>query len=162
MNSKPLTKGIVIGSSAGGLSSKPPLSKEELENKGKGIKIDPSEEDKKKALEKEMEKQRQINSILRQRHADPTGLEKGDPTKKYCYETIEQILSLGNMYDFLKAPKKCYEIENSNFNRLDFPIDHMMFVSAHYQLMDKFEDKEEYKKLKMRFNVVLGKKEEEA
>ena len=28
-------------------------------------------------------------------------------------------------------------------------------------LVDKFEDKEEYKKLKLRFHVVLGKKDEE-
>lgn len=65
------------------------------------------------------------------------------------------------MYDFEKAPKKNYVIENIDFNQLDFPINHMMFISASYQLVDKFEDKEEYMKLKLRFHVVIGNKEEE-
>lgn len=108
-----------------------------------------------------MEKQRHINSILRQSQGDPLILEKGYPTKQYCYETIELIVSLGNIYEFEKIPKKSYEIENSDFNHLDLPINHMMFVSAQYQLVDKFDDKEEYKKLKLRLHTVLGKKEEE-
>ena len=37
----------------------------------------------------------------------------------------------------------------------------MMFISAQYQLVDKFDDKEVYKKLKLRFHAVLGKKKEE-
>lgn len=65
------------------------------------------------------------------------------------------------MSNFLKVPKKSFDIENSNFNQLDFPINHMMFVSPQYQIIDKFEDKEKYKKLKMRFHVVLGKREED-
>ena len=36
-----------------------------------------------------------------------------------------------------------------------------MFISAQYQLVDKFEDKDEYKRLKLRFHAMLGKKEEE-
>lgn len=36
-----------------------------------------------------------------------------------------------------------------------------MFISSQYQLVNKFEDKEEFKRLKLRFHVVLGKKEEE-
>ena len=100
-----------------------------------------------------------IQSILRQRQGDPPSLEKVHPTKPYCYETIEQVVSLGNMYDFLKVPKKRYKI--SNFIQLHFPINHMTFISAQYQLIDKFEDREEFKKLKMRFHVVLRKKEEE-
>lgn len=35
-----------------------------------------------------------------------------------------------------------------------------MFISSQYQLADKFEDKEEFR-MKLRFHVVLGKKEEE-
>ena len=61
------------------------------------------------------------------------------------------------MVNFLKVPKKSFDIENSNFNQLDFPINHMLFVSAQYQIVDKFEDKDEYKKLKIRFHVVVGK-----
>lgn len=130
MTSKPLTKGVVIGSFAGGSSSKPPPSTEEMKVKGKGIHTNSTEEEKKIALEKEMDRQRQIHSILRQRRGDPPGLEKGDPTKPYCYETIEQTVSLGNMHDFLKVPKKSHEIENPDFNQLDFPINHMSFISA--------------------------------
>lgn len=37
----------------------------------------------------------------------------------------------------------------------------MMSISSQYQLIDKFEDKDEYKRLKLRFHVVLGKPEEE-
>lgn len=65
------------------------------------------------------------------------------------------------MHDFGKFPKKSYETENSDFNQSDFPINHMMFVSSQYQLVDKFEDKNEYNKLSMKFHAVLGKKEEE-
>lgn len=36
-----------------------------------------------------------------------------------------------------------------------------MFISAQYQLIDKFKDKKEFKKLKMKFHAVLGKKDEE-
>ncbi|CAI9272298.1 unnamed protein product [Lactuca saligna] len=66
MNSNPLTKGITIGSSAGGSNSKPPPLKKEMEGKGKGINTDPTKEDKKIVLEKEIVRQRQIESILRQ------------------------------------------------------------------------------------------------
>ncbi|CAI9298587.1 unnamed protein product [Lactuca saligna] len=65
MTSKPLNKGVVIGSSIRGSSLKPPTSKEEMEGKGKGIKTDPTKEEKKIAFEKETEKQRHIQSILR-------------------------------------------------------------------------------------------------
>ena len=37
----------------------------------------------------------------------------------------------------------------------------MMFISAQYQIVDKFEDKEEYKRLKLRFHAVIGKREED-
>lgn len=37
----------------------------------------------------------------------------------------------------------------------------MMLISGQYLLVDKFEDKNEYKKLKLRFHTVHGKKEEE-
>ncbi|CAI9286127.1 unnamed protein product [Lactuca saligna] len=55
---KPIAKGIVIGTAGGGLSSsKPPPSTEEIQNKGKGIFTEPTVEEKKVAIEKEMEKQ---------------------------------------------------------------------------------------------------------
>ena len=96
---------------------------------------------------------------MRQRQGDPQGHDKGNPTKQCCYEIIKEVVSLGNMYDFEKFQKKSYEIENIDFNQLDFPINHMMFISSQYQLVDKFDDKEEYNRLKLRFYAVLGKKE---
>lgn len=44
---------------------------------------------------------------------------------------------------------------------MDFPFNHMTFISDQYQLVDKFEDKEECKNLIMSFHVVFRKKEEE-
>lgn len=48
--SRPIKKGIAIGQSAGGssLSSKPPLATDDQSKKGKGIEVNPSEEEKKK------------------------------------------------------------------------------------------------------------------
>ena len=37
----------------------------------------------------------------------------------------------------------------------------MMFMDTQYQIVDKYAYKEEYKQLKVRFHVVLGKREEE-
>ena len=42
-------------------------------------------------------------------------LNKGDPNKHWCYETIE-IAVLGTNDEFLNVPKKSYDIENSDFN----------------------------------------------
>ncbi|CAI9271777.1 unnamed protein product [Lactuca saligna] len=50
ITSKPL-KGIVIGSSTGGSSSKPLPSTEELKGKGKGVLIEPTSEEKNLSLE---------------------------------------------------------------------------------------------------------------
>lgn len=65
------------------------------------------------------------------------------------------------MHDFEKKPKKSYAIENSYTNQLDFSINEMMFINAQHQIVDKFENKEEFKHLKLRFLVVLGKELEE-
>lgn len=63
---RPLTKGIVIGSGVVRSSlSKPPTSTKEMKNKGKGIYIEPTAEEKKVVVEKELEKQRKNKSILR-------------------------------------------------------------------------------------------------
>lgn len=55
ITSKPLTKGVLIGSSVAGSSSKVQPSEEELK-KGKGTLIESTVEEKKLALEQEMEK----------------------------------------------------------------------------------------------------------
>lgn len=69
-----------------------------------------------------MEKQRQIQSILRQRENDPPGIEKGDPVEHYCYEYIKVVVVTEEMHDFENVPKKSFATENTNFNQLDFPI----------------------------------------
>lgn len=95
--SRLITKDTVIGESTGDStsSSKPPPSKDDKGDKGKGIEIATTEEEKKKNLEMEIERQQHINNILRQRQSDPPGLNKGDPNKHWCYEIIEQFVSLG-------------------------------------------------------------------
>lgn len=155
-----VTKGVVIGSSIGGSSSKSNPSIEKVKGKGKGINVEPNAEEKKIPLENETEKQRKIQSILSQRQSDPPGLEKGDPTKHYCYDTIKASIFSRVIHEFDKVPKKSYATENTDFNQLDFPMNEMMFMAAQYQIIDKFEDKEVYKRLMIRFHAVLGKKEE--
>ena len=83
-------------------------------DKGKGI--EPSIEEKKKAQEAEIERQRQIHRIICERQNDPLGLEKGDPTNPFCYEIIEDIVFNRIMHDFEKVPKKSFDTENIDFN----------------------------------------------
>ncbi|CAI9290318.1 unnamed protein product [Lactuca saligna] len=97
VTTRPLVKGVVIGESS---SSKPPQSTKKEKGKGKGISVEPTIEEKKAALEKEMERQRKIQSILRQRQSDLPGMEKGDPTKHYNYETIEAMVLHAEMRYF--------------------------------------------------------------
>lgn len=40
-------------------------------------------------------------------------------------------------------------------------MNHMLFVSSQFKIVEKFEDKEEFKRLKIRFHAVLGKNEVE-
>lgn len=79
-----------------------------MKDKGKIIQVVQSDEEKKKLQAIELEKQRRINNILRQRANDPPALNKGDPNKHWCYETIE-IVVLGKNNEFLKKPKKSYD-----------------------------------------------------
>lgn len=60
------------------------------------------------------------------------------------------------MHEFQKVPKNTYNTENTNINQLDFPVNEMVFIAAQYHIVDK-----EYKCLKLRFHVVLRKREEE-
>lgn len=60
---------------------------------------------------------------------DPPGLNKGDPNKHWCSETIE-IAVLGKNDDFLKSIKKSYDTKISKFNQLDFQINHLLFMST--------------------------------
>lgn len=99
-----------------------------------------SKHENKKLQEKEMERLRQVNSIMTQRINNPPGLNKGDPNKAWCYETIE-IVVLDRVDEFMKRPKKSYGIENSNFNYLDFPINHLMFAFSQFKLAESFKYK---------------------
>ena len=95
----------------------------------------------------EMERKRQIQSILRKRANTSPGIDKGDPSKHYCYENTEALVVTGEMHDIEKVPKKSFAIEKTDFNRLDFPINKMMFLTSQYQITDKF-DREKFKRLK--------------
>ena len=83
--------------------------------KGKSIQVDQTEEEKKRLQAIEIKRQRKINNISRQRANDPPGVNKGDPNKQWCYETIE-IVFLGKNDDFMKKTKKSYDVENLEFN----------------------------------------------
>lgn len=103
-----------------------------------------------------MKRQRKIKSILRQKKSDPPGLNKGDPRKQWCYKPIEQVVSSGKVHSFIKIPKRSYEIQLC----LD-QVDHVMFISSQYKLIDKFEDRDKYKRFNLRFHAILGKHKEE-
>lgn len=61
----------------------------------------------------------------------------------------------------MRNPKRSFDTENTNFNQLDFPINHQMFSYSQFKLAKSFNDKDEYKKLKIHFHAVLGKSKEE-
>lgn len=65
------------------------------------------------------------------------------------------------MHDFEKVLKESYAAKNVDFNQLDFPINKMFVMAEQYQIAEKFEGKNDYKRMKMRFHAVLGKREEE-
>lgn len=58
-------------------------------------------------------------------------------------------------------PKKSYDTENIDFDHLDFPINHMLFTYSQFKITDNFNDKEEFKRLKIIFHAILGKNEVE-
>lgn len=140
----PITKGIVIRTVGGESGSSKPKPNEEDKGKGKGISSELSKEEKKSALEAEMEKQRHIQSILRQHASDPLGLNKGDPTKLYQYEYIEALTIIGEMHDFAKVPRRSYGTVNSTMNQLDFPVNRMMFFGEQFDIANKYKNKLDY------------------
>lgn len=134
---RPIVKGIVIGSTTEGGSSSSSKPKPDM-GKGKEIATEKTKEEKKAKIEAEMEKQRQIQSIQRLRENDPPFMEKEDPKKLYNYENIEARVSYNPMHFFEKKPKKSYSIENSDISQLDFPVNEMMFINAQYKIIEKF------------------------
>lgn len=107
-----------------------------------------------------MERPSQLNNILNLRINDPPGLNKCDPKKAWYYETIE-ITFLDKVKEFLKKPKKSYDIGNSNFNQLHFLKNHLMFSFTQFKFDGNFKDQDEYKKLKVCFHALHGKSGEE-
>ena len=104
---------------------------------------------------------RQLNNIMRQRKDDPINLNKGDPNKVWNYELIKS-LTFSEDEDCMVKPRKSYATDNTQFNQLDFPVNYSLFVFYQYKLAENYQDKEEFKKMKIRFHAVLGNSEEES
>ncbi|KAL7601073.1 hypothetical protein Lser_V15G24877 [Lactuca serriola] len=158
ITTKTISKGIVIGENEGGSSSKP---QKDVTGKGKGILYEKSKEELKADAEAELERMRQVQSIMRQRASDPPSMNKGDPAKLYSYETIESKVVGREMYEFEKKPKRSYDIANSDHCQLDFPINEMLFITTQYKISEKFDNPDDYTHMKIRFHVVLGKNPDE-
>ncbi|KAL7607148.1 hypothetical protein Lser_V15G19426 [Lactuca serriola] len=158
VTTKTIAKGIVIGEKEGGSSSKPQT---DMVGKGKGILYEKSKEEKKVEAEAELERMRQVQSIMRQRASDPPTMNKGDHAKLYSYETIESKVVGREMYEFEKKPKRSCDIANSDNCQLDFPINEMLFITAQYKISEKFDNHDDYIHMKIRFHVVLGKNPDE-
>lgn len=103
-----------------------------------------------------LERQIQICNILNQRVNYPPSLNKDDSNKTWCYETIN-IFVFDKVDEFMKRPKKSYDIGNSNFNQLHFPINHQILTFNQFKLAESFKDKDEFKRLKIRFHEVIEK-----
>lgn len=110
--------------------------------------MEPTKEEKKRLQALEIEKMKQLNSIMRIRANDPRGLGKVDPNKVWCYETIENVAYV-EVNEFDKQPKKTYALKDSNFNKLDFPFNHSMFTFNQFKFSENFHDTKEYKSMKM-------------
>ncbi|CAI9286374.1 unnamed protein product [Lactuca saligna] len=129
---------------------KPILTTSTTKGKRKGVHVEPSEEEKKKLQDLEIEKMKQLNNTRRLTANDPPSLNKGDPNKVWCYEAIENI-AYGKVDVFRKRPKRNYHIRNVDFNQLDFSFNHLMFIFAQFKLAENFHNSKEYKSMKIQF-----------
>lgn len=64
------------------------------------------------------------------------------------------------MHSFSKTPKKSFDIEKTDINQLDFPINLMMSLDEQFELANSFKDKEKFRHMKYRFHAMLGKNED--
>ncbi|CAI9270136.1 unnamed protein product [Lactuca saligna] len=159
---RPFLNGIAIGLSIdGGSSSSSKPNPSEDDGKGKGILVEKSKEERKLEIETKMDKQRQIQNILRLRENDPAGMEKRDPKKLSSYKNIKARVAFNHLYAFEKKPKKSYSITNTDMNQVDFPINKMMFIMAQYKIIENLDNEDAYIHMKLRFDVVVGKEPEE-
>ncbi|CAI9286377.1 unnamed protein product [Lactuca saligna] len=159
---KPISKGVVIGSSTDQAdSSKAKDATQKSTGKGKLIVVEKSKEEKKAEAKAEIEKLGVVQSIMRQSASDPPGLNKRDPAKHYNYETIKAKVAFRHMYAFEKKPKQSYVVSNPDMSQLDFPINEMMFLMPQFKMSDKFKSEDVYNYLKLHFHAVLTKAPEE-
>lgn len=63
---------------------------------------------------------------------EPPSLNKGDPNKFSGCEMIESV-TYGELDDFDKRSRRSYVIEGSDFNKLDFLVNHLMFSFAQFK-----------------------------
>lgn len=82
-------KGLNINEGGSGSSTAKPVTTFDPKDKGKGVHVEPTTEEKKKLREIKMEKLRQLNNIMSQIANDPPHPNKGDPNKVWCNEIIE-------------------------------------------------------------------------
>lgn len=146
------TKGIVIGSSAGGSSSMKPkatIDNSAQKDNGQTKVNEKTKEEKKAKAEVEMEKLTLIQSIMSERAGDSPGMNKGDHGKHYNYEKINAKVAFNHMYTFEKKSKKSYVVSNTDLSQLDFPIKEMMFIMAQYKIKEKFDNDDEYTYVKI-------------
>ncbi|CAI9263004.1 unnamed protein product [Lactuca saligna] len=148
---KPILKGVVIGEAGGSASKmKTVVTETASKDRGEGILIEKTNEEKKA----EVEKMIHLQSIMTLRDQDPSNLDKGDLSKQYNYEATEARVMFDHMYSFEKIPKKSYVVTKSDLNQLDFPMNQ-------FRSEVKCKDVDEGKKMKIRFHAVLGKAPEE-
>lgn len=65
------------------------------------------------------------------------------------------------MYLFEKKPKKSYSITNIDMKQLDFLVNEMMFIITQYNIVEKFDNEDDFILTKLRFHVVVRKEPEE-
>ncbi|CAI9262583.1 unnamed protein product [Lactuca saligna] len=154
---RPLLKDVVIGESTGSTSkSKTVITETTSKDRGKGILVEKTKEERKAEIDEELEKRRKHQSIMAIRAQDPSKHDKGDPSKQYNYESIEDKVMFDHIYSFEKIPKKSYVVTNYDSSQLDFPMNDMMFIMSQFKAGVKCKDADEGKKLKIHFHAVLG------
>lgn len=72
---------------------------------------------------------------------------------------IEDIVLIGLNDYFRKVPKMNYDIENFDYNQLEFLINHMLLMSSLFNIVENFNDKDASTRQKILFHVGIGKNE---
>ena len=96
-----------------------------------------------------------VQSVMALHAQDPPGLEKGDPTKQYNYETIEAKVTFDYMYSFEKVPNKSCVVTNIDASQLNFPVNEFIMPQFKAEIICK--DMNEGKLMKIRFSCCVSK-----